>query len=206
MKVARWTVAAALLVAGCGFAQTAPANGAASAEQATAVKPDADATIPAGEQATREQLKKLFEVMRMRQQFEAMMKMLPSMVQQQVHAQMEELTAKLPGANQLTPEQQAALDKLTDKYMQKAQAIYPADEMIEDAITVYQRHMTKTDVDAYIVFYSSAPGRHFLDAQPQIMKEYMPLVMQRAQERSKQLYAEMAADLADFIKTAAPAK
>ena len=178
--------------------------------QQTAVQPaeeqsaaNAEATIPADEQATHEQLARLFEVMRLRQQFEAMMKMLPNLVQQQVHAQMEQMAAKLPDAKKPTPEQQAALDQLMNKYMEKARTIYPADEMIEDAITIYQRHMSGPDVDAYIAFFSSPSGQHFLDAQPVIMKEYMPLAMQRAQERSRELNAEMAVDLQKFVESQA---
>lgn len=160
--------------------------------------------VPSNQQATREQLAKLFEVMRLRQQFDSMTKMMPAIVQQQVHEQMSQMAASVPGGKQLSPEQQTAFDKLMDKYMHKASTLYPADEMIEDAMTVYQRHMSRADVDAYIAFYSSAPGQHLLDAQPVIMKEYMPVVSDKVQERTKQLYAEMAQDLQDFMKSQAP--
>jgi hypothetical protein len=192
---------AALVLAPWTGAQTQ--TGQAAADQTSAT---ADATIPKDQQATREQLKKLFEVMRLRQQFDAMMKMLPNFVQQQVHTQMEEMTAKLPDDKKPTTEQKVALDKVMRKYMDKAQAIYPADEMIEDAITVYQRHMSRTDVEAYIAFFSSAPGQHLLDAQPHIMKEYMPIAMERAQARSKELFAQMAVDMEAAMKPEAPAK
>ena len=194
-------VAAALAFVPWALAQ-APADQTA-ADKTTAT---AEAIIPQDQQASREQLKKLFEVMRLRQQFDAMMKMLPNFVQQQVHAQMEEMTAKLPDDKKPTPEQKAALDKVMRNYMGKAQAIYPADEMIEDAITVYRRHMSRHDVDAYITFFSSAPGQHLLDAQPQIMKEYMPIAMQRAQARSKELFAQMAVDMEEAMKPEAPAR
>ena len=178
-------------------------TGQAAGDQAAAT---ANATIPKDQQATRELLKKLFEVMRLRQQFDAMMKMLPNIVQQQVHAQMEEMTAKLPDDKKPTPEQKIALDKVMRKYMDKAQSIYPPEEMIEDAITVYQRHMSREDVDAYIAFFDSAPGQHFLDAQPYIMKEYMPIAMERAQARSKGLFAQMAVDMEAAMKPEASAK
>lgn len=187
-------LAAGLVIAPWLVAQPA-ANQPAEERSGTAT----EATIPVDQQATREQLARLFEVMRLRQQFDSMMKMLPNIVQQQVHAQIEEMTSKMPDAKKLTAEQQAALDKLMNKYMEKARTIYPADEMIGDAITVYQRHMSRPDVETYIAFFSSPPGQHFLDAQPVIMKEYMPLAMERAQERSRELNAEMAADLQKFI-------
>ncbi len=61
------------------------------------------------------------------------------------------------------------------KYIQKAMTIYSAEDMIEDMTAVYQRHLTGADVDAMIAFYSSPAGQHLLDAQPSIMKEYMPI-------------------------------
>jgi hypothetical protein len=131
-----------------------------------------EAAIPVDQQASKEQLRKLFEVTRMRQQFDEMMKMLPNMgVQQQKRVQMHQLTAKLPGARQLTPEQQKAMGKLMNRYMEKARSLYPADEVIEEAIAVCQRHITREDADVYIAFFSSPPGQRFLDAQPAIMKE-----------------------------------
>jgi hypothetical protein len=36
------------------------------------------------------------------------------------------------------------------------------------------------------------------------MQEYMPVVMQRVQERSKDLIAEMSKELADLLKSSAP--
>ncbi|MGH9590764.1 MAG: DUF2059 domain-containing protein [Terracidiphilus sp.] len=176
-------------------AQAAPAGQAADAAQAV---------VPPDQQATREQLAKLFEVMRLRQQFDSMTKMMPAIVEQQVHAQMAEMTAEMPGGKQLSPQQQAALDKLTAKYLQKASGLYPAEEMIEDAMTVYQRHMSRSDADAYIAFYSSPAGQHLLDAQPVIMKEYMPVVTGKVQARTRKLYAEMAQDMHEFMKSQEP--
>lgn len=191
---------AALTLAPWTIAQ-APAAPSAPADQQPA---ETTAEVPAGQQATREQLTKLFEVMRLRKQFDSMTRMMPAIVQQQVHEQMEEMQAAIPNGKQLSPDQQAAFDKLTEKYLQKATTLYPADEMIEDAMTVYQHHMSRTDVDAYIAFYSSQPGQHLLDAQPVIMKEYMPVVTGKVQERTKMLYAEMAKDMQDFIKAQPP--
>lgn len=201
MKTA-YSVLAALGLSLAPFALAqSPAAQPAPAAQAPIATVD---VVPSDQQATREQLAKLFEVMRLRQQFDSMTKMMPAIVQQQVHEQMSQMAASVPGGKQLSPEQQTAFDKLMDKYMHKASTLYPADEMIEDAMTVYQRHMSRADVDAYIAFYSSAPGQHLLDAQPVIMKEYMPVVSDKVQERTKQLYAEMAQDLQDFMKSQAP--
>lgn len=191
---------AALSLAPCALAQSPPAPPA----PATEASAGAPAVVPPDQQATREQLAKLFEVMRLRNQFESMTRMMPAIVRQQVHQQMAEMAAAIPGGKQLSPQQQEALDKLTDKYMEKAANLYPAAEMIDDAMTIYQRHMSRSDVDAYITFYSSTPGQHLLDAQPVIMKEYMPVVTDKVEARTKQLYTEMALDMQNFIKEQSP--
>ena len=192
----------ALVPAQTAFAQAPATQPAQSSPKAVATQ----ASVPPEQQATREQLTKLFEVMRLRQQFDDMMRALPGVVQQQVRMQMDQLTAKMPGGQKLTPEQQKSLDKLMHKYMEKTRTLYPADEMIADAISVYQRHMTREDADAYIAFFSSPAGQHLLDAQPVIMKEYLPIAMDRAERRTRALTMEMAADLAEFSKPAEPAK
>lgn len=201
MKTA-FSIIAAL---GLGFAPFALAQSpAAPSVPATEAPAATSAIVPAEQQATREQLAKLFDVMRLRQQFDSMTRMMPAIVQQQVHEQMAQMAASIPGGKQLSPPQQAAFDKLTSKYMQKATSLYPTDEMVSDAMAVYQRHMSRTDVDAYIAFYSSTPGQHLLDAQPVIMKEYMPVVSDKVQARTRELYVEMAKDMEDFVKAQAP--
>ncbi len=189
-KVAILISLACALVPGVGMSQT----------------PDErQAQVPPDQQATKEQLAKLFEVMRLHQQFDNMMKVMPQMAEQQMRAQMKEMLAATPDAKKLTPEQQAALDKLMSKYLEKAQSIYPINEMLDDAASVYQRYMSRSDVDAYIAFYNSPPGQHLLDAQPLILKEYMPLAMKRVQERSAKLSAEMAVDMQEFMREQAKA-
>jgi hypothetical protein len=195
---------AAAAILAISFAPLALAQSPAFPPTPAAQAPAAAAEVPQGQQATREQLTKLFDVMRLRQQFDTMTKMMPTIVQQQVHEQMAQMVAAIPGGTQLSPQQQAAFDKLTEKYLHKANSLYPADEMMNDAMAVYQRHMSRSDVDAYIAFYSSAPGQHLLDAQPVIMKEYMPIVTGKVQTRTRELYAEMTQDMQEFLKSQEP--
>lgn len=199
------TLNSLIAVTGLALAPFALAQSPAVASAPAAKAPAAEAAVvPPEQQATREQLTKLFQVMRLREQFDSMTKMMPAIVQQQVHEQLSEMAAAIPGGKQLSPQQQAALDKLMAKYMQKATTLYPADEMMNDAMAVYQHHMSRTDVDAFIAFYSSTPGQHLLNAQPVIMKEYMPVVTGKVQARTKELYAEMAEDMQNFLKAQPP--
>lgn len=165
--------------------------------------------IPAEDRATKEQLARLFEAMRLRDQMVSMRKIVPAMIETQMREQLRAMSEQLsPDSGKLTPSQRAALEKLLRKYIDKAVNVYSVDEMVADMTGLYQEHLTREDVDAMIAFYSSPAGQHLLDAQPKIAQEYMPLVMQRASERTKTLTAEMMKDVAELKQSsnAAPAQ
>ncbi len=167
-----------LMAGGCtGLRAQAAAQ---TPEQAPAVT-----ALPEDQQATKEQMAKLFEVMRLRQQLAAMEKMMPGLMQKSAKEQGgDDAEQPCPGGRKPTPEEQAALDKLMDRIMTRSFEMYPADEMIADISSVYRRHINRQDADALIAFYGSSAGQHLLDAQPVIVQEYMPLVMAHMKERS----------------------
>jgi hypothetical protein len=172
---------------------------------ASTASPDSAApVIPPDQQPTKEQVAKLFEVMQIREQMATMMKMFPSMIQQQIRQQEKEMTENQPGSANMTPEQQAALDRVTNRFLDKALNLFTVDEMLDDMAVIYQRHFTRDDVNAYIAFYSTPAGQHLLHITPVIMQEYMPMVMQRLQERSKDLTAELSKEITDVLKSSAP--
>ena len=78
-------------------AQSTPVPAVASTP-ATPVD-SATATIPPDQQATKEQVEKLFEVMRLRKQMESMMNMMPELVEQSYRTEMKSINEKLPPAN-----------------------------------------------------------------------------------------------------------
>ena len=165
----------------------------------TAVPTTAPAAVPADQQPTPEQLAKLFDVMRIRVQMQSVRQMLPAMISQQIKATITQTEAGLPTGTKLTPEQRAAMDKVMNKYVGKAMDLYPPDEMVADMTRLYQQHLTRDDVDAMIAFYNSTSGRHLLDAQPVITREYMPLVMGKVTERSQALTREMMKEMAEIV-------
>jgi len=181
---------------------TVQAGSAAQTEQAPA------GVIPPDQQPTKEQLAKLFDAMRLREQMQSMRQIVPGMVQQQIKSAMQQTETNLPAGTTLTPEQREGMEKVMSKYVGKAMDLYPADEMQTDMIGIYQRHLSRDDVDGMIAFYSSPAGQHLLDAQPVIVQEYMPLVMAKVTERSQAMTKEMMKEMAEFApaKQAAPTK
>jgi len=151
--------------------------------------------IAAADQPTREQLVMLFEVMRIRSQLEGMLKMLPAALQQQLQNEEQDFELNNPSGGQLTPDQKAAEDKVTKKYFDLTAGLYPTDEMVNDMVLVYQRHLTRQDVNGIIAFYRSEPGQHILEAQPLMAEEVMPAVTKKLEARSKELLEKYTKEL-----------
>ncbi len=170
----------------------------------TASPESTPSAIPPDQQPTKQQLAKLFEVMQIREQVATVMQMFPAMIQQQLRQQEKEIAANQPEGARMSPERQAALEKVTERYLEKALTLNSVDEMLDDMAAIYQRHFTREDVDAYIAFYSTPAGKHLLQMTPVIMQEYMPVVMQRVQERSKALTAEMSKEITEVLNSSAP--
>ena len=176
--------------------------------------------VPPDQQPTKEQLARLFELMHVREQTAIVRRTMTGLLQQQMHAQIngaedranggkitQQQQAALDRVNggKITQEQQAALDRVMDRFVEKAMTLYTIDEMLDDITGIYQRHFTREDVDAYIAFYSSPAGQHFLEIVPIITREYVPLVTQRTQERSLALIPEFTKEINDVMKSSAPA-
>jgi hypothetical protein len=58
---------------------------------------------------------------------------------------------------------------------------FPLDAMLSDMVPIYQRHFTKSEIDALIAFYSSPPGQKFLHEMPAVTAETMRAVYPRIQ-------------------------
>jgi hypothetical protein len=159
------------------------------------------AAIPAADQPSREQLLQLFDVMRIRSQMGTMLKMMPQAVQQQLRSEEQSFESRMPGDPTLTPEQKAAVEKVTAKYMDAAFKLYPVDEMVDDLVAVYQRHLTREDVEAITVFYKSPAGQHLLENQPEMMKEMMPQTTKKMQDRARTLTASYSKELKDALNS-----
>jgi uncharacterized protein len=195
-RICSVALAASLALAAYPARAQAPSAQPAPASQSTAA-----AVVPPDQQATPDQIRKFFEVARLHQQMQMMMGMMPQMITQAYRVEMKNIEKSLPPGRQLTPQESAALGRIMQEYMQKAMTLYSVDDMIADAIPIYQRHISRTDADALIAFYSSPAGQHILDAQPVIMREYMPIEMSRVLNRSKRLTSQMTADMQNCVKS-----
>jgi hypothetical protein len=107
---------------------------------------------------------------------------------------------KIPNA---TPGQLAKIDSVADTVFQS----FPYGEMLEAMVPIYQRHLTKSDLDAVISFYSSPVAQKLLKEQPAMMAESMQaghdIMLSKVGDIRKRLDAQMA-QIADQESKNAP--
>jgi len=181
-----------LLLPCASFAQTPEVDSFAT--------PATTADVPADQQPTKEQLAKLFDVMRIKKQLASVTMMMPEVMMQQMGAQMKEMEKTHPEIASMTDEQKQAASKVMSKHMMRAITLYTSDEMTADISEFYQKHLSRSDVDDIISFYSSPAGQHMLDILPNIMKWATPKVNQRMQERIKSELDEMTKEMGEIVK------
>jgi hypothetical protein len=123
--------------------------------------------------ASKEDIQKLFEVMQihqqMRQVMDAMMKQQTTMIDETLKKRYPQTSAdKIARANQMIAE--------TMKDM-------PMDAMLDDMIPIYQRHFSKTDIDAMSIFYASPTGQKMMREMPALTSESMQASYARMQKQ-----------------------
>ena len=205
MKVKLIVAAAATALISFGTMRTSAQAIAVGADGKMQQEKPASVIAPEN-QATADQLSKLFEVMRIKQQMQSMKAMVPGMVQQQIQAAMKQTEEGMPAGSRPTPELRDKMQAIMNKYVAKSMELYPADEMLTDMTAIYQKHLSRDDVEGLIMFYGSPAGQHLLDAQPVIAQEYMPLVMGKVGQRSQTMTKEMMKEMAEVVPANKPAQ
>lgn len=136
--------------------------------------------------ATKEDIQRYLEVTQSR---EMMLKMIDAMMKpmhQMIHEQYEKDKDKLPA------DFEARSGKVMDDYLKK----FPWEEIVQAMVPVYQKHLTKSDVDHLVAFYSSPTGQKFLREMPAItseaMQATMPLIRQTMDAMTRDVQQQIA--------------
>jgi hypothetical protein len=115
------------------------------------------------EPATKEQILKFMDLMHVKQQ---MGQMFEGMKRQARIGAEEGFKQRV---SHPTPEQLAKVDAIADEVFNG----FPIDELLDTMIPIYQKHLTKTDLEAITAFYSSPAGQRFIKEVPAMMNEAM---------------------------------
>ncbi|HET8888159.1 MAG TPA: DUF2059 domain-containing protein [Candidatus Angelobacter sp.] len=135
----------------------------------------------AADAPTHDQIMKLVDLLQIRRNISLMM---DGMKQAMKQGAEQSFRDRVPNP---TPKQLEALNGMVDDMM----ADMPLDEMVEAIVPIYRRHLSKTDVDEIIRFYSSAVGQKLLREQPQMIQEGMQAGMEIQQKRMDQMMAKI---------------
>ena len=143
------------------FAQQTVAEAAAQSRAA------AEARRAAAAPPTREEVLKLFDLLQITKTMDAVV---TATKQQSMEIAEQMIHEKMPEA---TPEQKKKFQEMLDQVMHEALGPDAIKEMLEATVPVYQRHLTKADLDAMVAFYSSPIGQKILHEQPAMVEESM---------------------------------
>jgi hypothetical protein len=135
----------------------------------------------AADAPTRDQVMKLLDLLQIRKSMSLMM---DGMKQAMKQGAEEAFRERVPNP---TPKQLEALNGMVDDMM----ADMPLDEMIEAIVPIYRRHLSKSDVEEVIRFYSSTVGQKLLREQPQMIQEGMQAGVEIQQKRMDQMMAKI---------------
>jgi hypothetical protein len=122
--------------------------------------------------ATKDDILKLFRVMDTQDQMRQVMQ---QVIGQMAQMNRDELKKRRSG---VTDDDLAEMDK---EFKEVAKS-YPVDQLMEDMVPVYQKHLSKADVDAMIAFYSSPTGKKLLHEMPAMTAEGIQAAYPRMQK------------------------
>lgn len=99
-----------------------------------------------------------------------------------------------------TPEQQKFMDDVMSSTITEVMGSFPIDEMLDTMVPVYQHHLSKSDLEAVIAFYSSPVGQKLLREQPQMIQESMQAMAPIQQRMIKDMLDKVQARIMNSIE------
>ena len=157
--------------------------------------PPPPSPLPEEQRATTDQIETLLDVIRVKDQMATLIDLMPQIVQQQMQNQRKSF-----GGHQLTPEQEALVEKFLQQRIEKSLNLYPIDEVIADVVPIYQKYVSREHADALIEFYKTPAAQWLIDVQPAMVQEYLPLLMTRMETRIKEFGNETASEAQTFLQ------
>jgi hypothetical protein len=145
---------------------------------------------PADAPATKDDIQKYLEAMHVRD----LLKGTLDAVTAQMHKMVHEMLAK---QKSLPTDFEARMDRMTDDMFRN----FPIEEYLDAVTPIYQKHLTKGDVDALVAFYSTPTGQKMVKEMPAmtaeamqastgIVQKMMAKAMEQVQEQIAQLEKE----------------
>jgi hypothetical protein len=159
---------------------------------ALGAQPSPNAETP----ATREDILRMFKIMNIEVQTRQVM---DQVMQQMRSASREQIKKRRP---EVTEEELSGMDKESEEIAKS----FPVNELLQDMIPVYQKHLNRTDVDAIIAFYSSPTGQKMLREMPVMTSEAMQAAYPRMQKNLDAIMKRMDEKASERQRKTVPAQ
>jgi uncharacterized protein len=117
--------------------------------------------------ASKEDVQRYLDVMHSREMMSQIVDAMAKPMHQMIHEEY------LKSKDTLPADFEARMDKMEDDMMKS----FPWDEMLQSMVPVYQKHLTKGEIDALVAFYSAPTGQKLLREMPAITAEAMETMM-----------------------------
>ncbi len=127
--------------------------------------------------ASKEDIQKLFVALHVRERQQLIV---DSSRKQAKAVATDILNKELPEASK---EELTQMQGMINEMVDDIDRDYPMDAILNDMVPIYQRHLTKSDADELIAFYSSPVGRKVLRELPAITSEAMQVSTSYLQPR-----------------------
>lgn len=159
----RFVLAVSLLLAVAAFGQPKAASVPKSA-------------APAAVQPTREEVQKMLDLMRVREQMNELAQQYVMQMQQGARA---DYLHDHPNASEETL-------KKVDAIFVEVEPLIKTDDLMQIIVPLYQKNLSRADVLAITAFYASPAGKHMLDKSPVVMREVMQASAEYARSHMEQ--------------------
>lgn len=140
---------------------------------------------------TREQVLQLFDLLKVRQNMEIMMEGMKDAARTGAEDMLRQKVAE-PSEKQIA---------MTHKIFDDVFDGLPIQEMMEAVIPVYQHHLTRSDIEALITFYSSPVGQKLLQEQPAMIRESVQVGSEIARKRMNEIMIKLDRHIAEMVES-----
>ena len=136
-----------------------------------------------------EQVLKLLDLLQIR---DSLQFTLDAMKAQMKNGTVENFREKVPSP---TADQLRRINAIVDDAFRELSM----DDLIHDLVPIYQKHLTRGDVQALVTFYSSPVGQKLRREQPAIMKESMQATSANQQQKMERLLAKVEVQIQQLV-------
>jgi hypothetical protein len=140
--------------------------------------------------ASKEDVERYLETMHSHDMMHNMIVAMAKPMHQMVHDQFVKDKDKLPA------DFETRMNKMMDDMIKDI----PLDEMMQAMVPTYQKHFTKGDINALVIFYSSPTGQKLLREMPAIMGEAMEATMPIVRQHIDAMNLRLQQEVADMLK------